>query len=505
MYPSSTTHQRVPSFFLDGDGTRDKPCVIGDASGVHGYVLAHDATTKETQICLNTNTIKERGKDLLPILRRELAKRQVNSKTLEDLGFNLGFVGYFGYGMRSQTRDYEPVPFIQQCQKVPDAAMLFSDRSLVLTDDGRALVLELVENNTSSTDGFVRMAQDALFQAIQKKKTKQRLPTENNELVFTSYLDEHKYSKLANEALERIAAGDSYEICLTTNFEARIRDVDPWLYYKRLRSANPAPRASFIDLRSACGVALCSSSPERFISLQPSGFVEAKPIKGTSPRIHENVDADRASAEELASSIKTRAENLMIADLLRNDLLRVCDHAHVSKLAAIESFATVHQLVTTLEGQLKSEHDAIDLIFNTFPPGSMTGAPKRRTCDIIAQLESQERGPYAGTFGFIGLDGRADLSVVIRSALFSSSDADEYSRITVGAGGALTALSDIHDEWQELLLKANAVIMALGGRIDLSSSAGEKKKLLFPSTKPVPRTTMSKKEQRRRSNSLYSR
>mmetsp|Transcript_4555 Transcript_4555/g.15159 ORF Transcript_4555/g.15159 Transcript_4555/m.15159 type:complete len:223 (+) Transcript_4555:1251-1919(+) len=157
----------------------------------------------------------------------------------------------------------------------------------------------------------------------------------------------------------------------------------------------------------------------------------------------------------------------MIADLLRADLLRVCDRAAVDKFAHLESFATVHQLVTTVTGHLRDESDALDVLRATFPPGSMTGAPKRRTCAIIDELEDgRPRGPYSGALGYLGLRGDADLAVVIRTALFfSSSPGEGVDSVSIGAGGALTALSDVDDEWDEVRLKASAVVEAFGGRL----------------------------------------
>ena len=194
------------------------------------------------------------------------------------------------------------------------------------------------------------------------------------------------------------------------------------------------------------GVEVASASPERFLTVR-GREVEAKPIKGT-------IAADQDPA--LLKDAKTRAENLMIVDLLRNDLSRVCEPGtvRVPKLMAVESYATVHQLVSTITGQLRNDASAIDAVRATFPPGSMTGAPKLRTCEIIDQLETGPRGVYSGVVGYLGFDGQSDLSVVIRTAVRAAGE------VTIGAGGAIVLDSDPAAELEERNLKAQSVLGA---------------------------------------------
>lgn len=246
-------------------------------------------------------------------------------------------------------------------------------------------------------------------------------------------------------AQEQLRAGESYEICLTT--QARVPAVgDPFEDYRRLRRTNPAPYATFLR---AGGVVVAGSSPERFLRLGDDGSVETRPIKGTAPR-----ETDPAA---LRADPKTRAENLMVVDLLRNDLGRVCAPGSVSvpDLMAVETLPTVHQLVTTVRGRLRAGTSAVDCLRACFPPGSMTGAPKLRTTEIIDALEQRPRGIYSGTIGWFSLSGAADLAVVIRTAVRVA------GQWRIGAGGAVVLDSDPDAEVAEVLLKLRAPVAAL--------------------------------------------
>ena len=246
---------------------------------------------------------------------------------------------------------------------------------------------------------------------------------------------------------EELHAGNSYEVNLTYRDEVGPA-TDPLGTYLRLRASNPAPYAGLLRHR---GTHLLSSSPERYATVDRQRWLETKPMKGTTQR-GVTEEEDQRRVEELAREPRFRAENLMIVDLLRNDLSMVCEVGTVTvpSLMAVESYASVHQLVSTVRGRLRDDVSTLGALRALFPAGSMTGAPKRRTMEIIDGVETTPRGLYAGAFGWIGADGRADLGVVIRS-LFTGPD----GVWRLGTGGGITVHSDVDEEWTETLWKAH--------------------------------------------------
>ena len=250
-----------------------------------------------------------------------------------------------------------------------------------------------------------------------------------------------------------LESGESYEICLTDTLELPA-PRDSFELYRVLRRVNPAPYGAYLRMREG---AVLSSSPERFLRVTRDRTVEAKPIKGTAARARDR-SADGAARDALARSPKDRAEHLMIVDLLRNDLGLVSQigSVHVPKLMDVESYETVHQLVSTIRGRLRDDVDIVDCIRATFPGGSMTGAPKLRTMEIIDALEGAPRGVYSGALGYLALNGTADLSIVIRTLVATDAGA------SIGSGGAIVMLSDAVDEYDEMLLKAQPLLDAVG-------------------------------------------
>ena len=257
---------------------------------------------------------------------------------------------------------------------------------------------------------------------------------------------------------EHLRAGNSYEVNLTHR-DTISADLGPVAAYLRLRGLNPAPYAGFLqhDVEGARGW-LLSSSPERYALVTADRVIETKPIKGTTPR-GATPEEDRAHREALTSDPRYRAENLMIADLLRNDVSMVSEPGtvEVPSLMAVESYRTVHQLVTTVRGRLREDVTTLDALRALFPAGSMTGAPKLRTMQIIEEVEATPRSAYAGAFGWIAADGRADLGVVIRS-LFTAGDGEW----TLGTGGGITVHSDVVGEWAEAEWKADRLRAVFG-------------------------------------------
>jgi para-aminobenzoate synthetase component 1 len=261
---------------------------------------------------------------------------------------------------------------------------------------------------------------------------------------------------------EYIVAGDIFQANLSQRFQAPLREP-PFALYRRLRRRNPAPFAAYLALED---VTVLSASPERFLRLDPDGQVETRPIKGTRPRglgpMH-----DAALGRALAESVKDRAENVMIVDLLRNDLSRVCrpGTVRVPELFALEQHPTVHHLVSTVLGELEPGADAVDLVRSAFPGGSITGAPKVRAMEIIAELEPTRRGVYCGSIGYLSATGAMDTSIVIRT--FALRDGELYFQ----AGGGIVADSDPELEYRETLDKAAGLIDTLRSRETVGNEA----------------------------------
>jgi aminodeoxychorismate synthase component I len=264
--------------------------------------------------------------------------------------------------------------------------------------------------------------------------------------------DETTYLKMIESAQQHISVGDVYQVCLTNEITVDT-DEDPLAVFLRLRISNPAPYSAFLKLGD---LSLACSSPEQFLRVQSSGEVSTKPIKGTRPR-GATQELDAAIASELQQDEKERAENLMIVDLMRNDIGKVSRVGTVAvpKLFEIETYATVHQLVSTVTGQLEEKETAWTAVLAAFPGGSMTGAPKIRAMQIINDLENGPRGVYSGCIGYVAADGSAEFAMTIRTIVFQDGFA------SIGVGGGITIDSDPRAELEETKLKARALLAAL--------------------------------------------
>lgn len=268
-----------------------------------------------------------------------------------------------------------------------------------------------------------------------------------------SNLNYEAYCAAIKKVLHYIKLGDIYQANIAQRFECALPEaLQPIHLYQQLRCKNPAPFSSYLQLE---GNILASASPERFVRVYDREIVSC-PIKGTSHRAGD-AHSDEKLAQELLECEKNRAENLMIVDLIRNDLSRVCElHSlKVPNLFSLESYATVHHLVSTIVGKLKKDVTLIDVITATFPPGSITGAPKLRAIEIIDEIEPDARGPYCGNIGYFGFDGRMDTSVTIRTFVIKN------NRLTFHVGGGIVADSKPHQEYNETLIKANALYATL--------------------------------------------
>jgi anthranilate synthase component 1 len=360
--------------------------------------------------------------------------------------FRLGLVGWFGYELRSETMG---VPRTRT-SRYPDAAFLRVTRAVAVEADGSAQLLAL----GTSWQEHQEWREVTIAALTGRGERPWRARGDTSAPVATRW-HETDAQYLANIAAcqEAIREGEAYQLCLTT--EAEVDGAfDPVEIYARLRAQSPSHHGALLRIG---GVSLLSSSPERFLEVDPAGVVRTHPIKGTRPR-----DPDAASdarlKDELLASDKERAENVMIVDLMRNDLARVSEPGSVTvpSLLAVESYAQVHQLVSSIEGLLRAGLDGLDAIAACLPAGSMTGAPKQRATEILDALEQRARGLYAGAFGYLGRDGRVDLAMTIRSIVLDDRGA------TVGAGGGITALSVPAEEVAEARLKAAALLRALG-------------------------------------------
>ena len=370
------------------------------------------------------------------------------------LPFCGGAIGYFAYDL---ARRIEKLPTrARDAERIPDMALGFYDWAVVVDHlDRRAwLVGQGRDPDTDMKwDRLVRLFSDP--------------PRERQRNAFrmlshvTSNLTREAYARAFDRIKRYIADGDCYQVNLAQRFSAEATG-DPWLGYQALRVMNPAPFAAYLSTPYAH---VLSASPERFLKVE-NGMVETKPIKGTRPRAgHARLDAELAQA--LRESAKDRAENVMIVDLLRNDLSKSCrlGSVKVPRLFDVESYATVHHLVSTVTGELKSDRDAVDLLRGAFPGGSITGAPKLRAMEIIEELEPHRRGVYCGSIGYLGFDGNMDLNIAIRTLVMSRGE------IRFWAGGGIVADSTLEDEYQETFDKAAAMLKLLQQASSVHASA----------------------------------
>ena len=382
------------------------------------------------------------GPGILESLRRELAGTRVVDVASD--GFSLGWVGWLGYELRGETLG---VPVTHE-SRYPVSSFMFADRAVAFDHaSGEASLLALGDAWT----GDLARWRDTTVAALEPHRALPVWAPEPTTATWAHTDDE--YLALIAECQRAIHAGDAYQLCLTNEAAVGVRP-DPFAAYLALRAASPAHHGALVVMGD---VALLSASPEQFLSVTPDGVVESKPIKGTRPR-GATPSADAAFRAELLASDKELAENLMIVDLMRNDIGRVSELGSVvvPSLFAVESYAQVHQLVSTVRGRLAEGFDGVDAVAACFPAGSMTGAPKRNATLILDSLEMRARGVYAGAFGYFGLDGRIDLAMVIRSIVIDRAGA------TVGAGGGITALSVPLEELAEAKLKAAALLAVLG-------------------------------------------
>ncbi len=417
---------------------------MGGSGGSHSLLVRYRTQSQELTIT-QSGKVTLSHESIFDYLKRELSHRRCQSDDLP-FDYNCGFVGYFGYELKAECRSRLAHP-----SSLPDAIFLLADRMIVFDHQEQTVYLLHL-----TTKGETAQAQ-AWFEQIQKQL--QTLPPlisikkmGTKPITFRLSRSYQTYKDDIHKCLQEIHEGETYQVCLTNQLHTDTTP-DPLTFYRTLRQVNPAPYSAFLRFGD---IAIACSSPERFLRIDRQRWVETKPIKGTLRR-GRTYEEDCLLRESLRNSEKDRAENLMIVDLLRNDLGQVCEigSIHVPKLMDVETYATVHQLVTTIRGRLCLDKEPSDCIRMAFPGGSMTGAPKLRTMEIIDKLEQEARGVYSGAIGFLGFNGAADLNIVIRTAVLTP------DKTSIGIGGGIVALSDVEMEFQETVLKANALIQAM--------------------------------------------
>ena len=378
--------------------------------------------------------------DVFDFIGEELKRFSIASD--HHIPFLLGGVGYFSYDLLHLL---EEIP----SKNTDDTGLLdchiaFYDTSIAFDHyENKGYVVSVTENKLDEVIELLKKVGEA-----HPTLTGHRPPTTGH---YNSNFTREDYIKAVQKAKEYIAAGDIYQVNLSQRFSTEI-DISPYDLYLRLREASPAPFSAYLDFGKA---AVLSSSPERFLKVD-GGYIETRPIKGTRPR-GDSAEKDERLKRELEVSDKDRAEHIMIVDLERNDLGRVCKYGtvRVEENMTVESFAQVHHMVSSVTGELKKGVSLMDIIKATFPGGSITGAPKVRAMEIIEELEPTKRGVYTGSIGYIGFNGKMDLNIAIRTMLVT----DEKVHFSVGGG--IVADSDPEAEYQETLDKAKGMLEAL--------------------------------------------
>ena len=424
-------HSKDPNaFWLDRSENPDEPVSILGSSG----------------------SVIRAGDETFALASEHLRKIQASIDHLPDdeipFSFRPGLVGYLGYELGGDQAGGASEGAHPKSQfMIVDRAMVFDHKAKTMYFIGLFETKEAFQNwHRAALLRLTLVGGEAssFLQATKEPKLiSQKLRHEKQ-----SYLE------LIKKAKGHIERGDVFQLCLTNQIFIE-HDANALKTYLQLRETNPAPYGGYLKLG---GVELVSSSPEKFLKISSSGKISSKPIKGTRPRSSDK-DEDAKISAELAANEKERAENLMIVDLMRNDFGRVCasDSVMVEKLFEVESYATVHQLVSTLTGQLKPGESATSALAACFPAGSMTGAPKIRAVEILKELEGAPRDIYSGAFGYLGFDGSADFGMTIRTLVFEGSTA------SLGVGGGITIDSDPESEFEETMLKSKALLQALGG------------------------------------------
>ncbi|WP_064747392.1 aminodeoxychorismate synthase component I [Lysobacter antibioticus] len=429
---------RPHAFWLDSQSA--------DEAAEHSFMGAAEAGEVYAYRVADDDAAGSAGQAWLARLDEELERTRVDGAQTLPFAFCGGFVGYFGYEMQALFGGER-----RAGTAAPDALWMRVRRFVAFDHaGGAAWAVAVADAGEDPADAEAWL--DATARAAEATRgaaVAESAAATTTQLDVAMDLGRDDYLAAIGECRAAIVDGESYQVCLTNHFRFAAA-FDPYALYRRMRRGNAAPFGAF--LRSGA-YSVLSTSPERFLRVDREGRIQTKPIKGTIRRAADP-QRDAEYARKLADSPKDRAENLMIVDLMRNDLNRVAQpgSVEVPKLRVVESYRTVHQLVSTVEAQLRPDRSLIDLVRATFPGGSISGAPKLRTLQIIDRLERSPRGVYCGSIGYLGYHRVADLNIGIRTLSYDGREA------AFGAGGAITYLSDAQAEFDEVLLKAEAVL-----------------------------------------------
>ena len=450
--------ENSPGVWLESsDRSTESGRISAIAMGAPGRaeVITYEVeASRLTQSC-GGNVTEHSVPDLLDYLQARLTRFALPPAPELPVEIDCGWFGYLGYELKAQT-----VPAsVGHRSEHPDGAFLFAERLLVVDHhEQRAFLVALVR---PGDDECVERWADETASLLAGLPAPDAPEEAAAPLSWTSYdevagarprHDADSYLAKIQACQQAIHDGETYEVCLTNIVELP-HAADPRSVFAELRRISPVPFGGLLELG---GLTVISASPERFLRVDSAGYAESKPIKGTRARSADPV-ADAVLRDELASCEKDQAENLMIVDLVRHDLNAVCvpGTVHVPKLFDVETYPSVHQLVSTVRGRLLPTVSAIDAVRSAFPGGSMTGAPKRRTMEIIDELEEGPRGVYSGSIGWLGINGAIDLNIAIRTIVV------DPTKTTIGIGGAIIALSDPHEELVETQVKSRSTVTAL--------------------------------------------
>ncbi|WP_082676834.1 aminodeoxychorismate synthase component I [Peptoniphilus phoceensis] len=414
--------------------------IFGLQSEKREHILKYNVDDKIVEkIYLSQNKKETFNEDIFNFLKNNRIKWPYNEELPFD--FQLGYIGYFGYELKKDTEKVKN----KHSYPYPDSYLKYCDRAIVYDHMEMKVYILSYKDDIDWIENIKKII-DEDFENNIEEKTKKEFPKLKFEKDKKTYIDDIKKIK------ELICAGETYEVCLTNRLDI-FDKLDGKKYYMELREKSPGQYSAFLPFED---LKIASSSMERFLKVDKNKIVSTKPIKGTIKR-GESEEEDRKLIEELRSEEKTKSENLMIVDLLRNDLGKFCEigSVNVPKLMDVETYKTLHQLVTTVSGKIRDDVDIIDVLEKTFPGGSMTGAPKKRTLEIIDELETYPRGVYSGTIGYISNNSTMDFNIVIRTALI------EKDKASIGVGGAIILLSDEEEEFDEIVLKAKGSLLAL--------------------------------------------